>query len=97
MFQRYMRPHRTWPLLAALLLVALLPLRGYCASCSGHHAHCGDTAISGHACADCCLTGVAATAPCWALPRRPAASAFTALPWPVLTLSLDRLDRPPRS
>jgi hypothetical protein len=67
------------------------------------HEHCAehsaqDSAVRHHGCcSDCCMTAVAQTAPVWIPPR----AETPALSLPELgvpfMISLDRLDRPPRT
>jgi hypothetical protein len=53
-----------------------------------HHHHGG--------CADCCQTAVATAALDWSVPAAVAPELFLPAPRAPLTISLDRLDRPPR-
>jgi hypothetical protein len=95
-------------LLIALVLMALLPLRGYAsiAHCESgtapsathamHASHCTDS-VHSHGCSDCCIVAVIHTPIDSPLPPSPPADAAAKLVWAPPALTLDRLDRPPRS
>jgi hypothetical protein len=65
------------------------------------HEHCPPHERAPHrdhhgCCSDCCLTAVAASTLAWTPARLIAPALFLPAPRAPLTLSLDRLDRPPR-
>jgi hypothetical protein len=59
------------------------------------HEHVPDPQHHG-CCSDCCLTAVAAATLDWTVPRAAAPQLFLPAPRAPLTISLERLDRPPR-
>jgi hypothetical protein len=65
------------------------------------HEHCGEhehlSTLQHHGCcADCCLTAAMAATFDWSLPHAAAPEHFLPAPHAPMTISLDRLDRPPR-
>jgi hypothetical protein len=107
---RLMRINPQFKALFALLLVVMLPLRGYAAMthCASAHdgaaaaaqtTHCADRggAARLHACGDCCCVTAALPPPAdWSLTRVPAPVISPRLLSPPRALAKDRLDRPPR-
>jgi hypothetical protein len=103
-----MRLSRTSSLLIALLLTALLPLRGYaavahCERASGatsahsaHMSHCPDAAHT-HGCSDCCIVAVLPALTGSHLPPSAPISPAATFASAPRDLTLDRLDRPPRT
>jgi hypothetical protein len=99
-------------LLALLLPVQGFAAFSGCAPLSGAHdaehqaqtthAHCAehpsrDSAVQHHACCDCCIAAVGQAAPDWIPPRSETPQlSLPALRQPLM-ISLDRLDRPPRT
>lgn len=100
-----MRPKRTLKLVFAMLLIAMLPLRGFTAAAhcesegsalhAPHATHCHDTARL-HACGDCCGIAAIALAAPLAISRPPVEDISSRPSAHPPTLDLDRLDRPPR-
>jgi hypothetical protein len=65
------------------------------------HEHCGEhehfpTSQHHGCCADCCPTAAVAATLDWFLPHAAAPELYLPVPGAPLTISLDRLDRPPR-
>jgi hypothetical protein len=104
-----------WKPLLALLLVLILPMRGFAAAAhcdapeldrgvhlsqtAGSDTHCAGQHAAGHShpCGDCCsVTAVVAAPLRLAVPRVPAAELAQRLAWLHPSLTVDRLDRPPR-
>jgi hypothetical protein len=103
-----MRLNRTLRAGFALLVALMLPLQGYTAMPDCGHsvaasptarAHCtgGPTSTHRQGCGTCCCTAaIALTAVDWIAPRRIAPEVSLALLWSPPTVTLDRLERPPR-
>jgi len=108
-----MRLNRTLKVGFALWLALILPLQGYAASANcgpaaAHAAalhapqssHCGNSpgVHTHHDCGNgCCLAAIALTPARWTVPRWAALKIADRLIWPPPAVSLDRLDRPPRT
>lgn len=108
-----MAPLRTPSLSLVLLLALILPLQSFAAarSCSAQtgaaaahsHSHCaGDpgkpqSAEPHHHCGTCCAAAVALTPFRWTAPGATGSEAFLPVHRPHPKVTLDRLDRPPRS
>jgi len=105
--------NRTLKVVFALFLALTLPLQGYAASanCGPPSAHAGALAAAPsshcgngpdvrhhHDCGNgCCLAAIALTPARWIVPRSAAPEIAGRLIWPPPAVSLDRLDRPPRT
>ncbi len=68
---------------------------------AGAHEHCGEhehgVTLPHHGCcADCCLTAATVATCDWSVPHAAAPELFLPAPRVPITISLDRLDRPPR-
>jgi hypothetical protein len=102
--------HRDLWSIAALLMALMLPLQSFAAAAHcdsaaqasvAAHAHCAEHEHAANpqhhgCCADCCLAAAMAAALNWTLPRAAAPELFLPTLRTPLTVSLDRLDRPPR-
>jgi len=108
-----MRLNRTLKVVFALLLALTLPLQGYAASAScgpasahaaalhaAPNSHCGNGpgVHHHHDCGNgCCLAAIALSPARWIVPRSAAPGIAGWVIWPPPAVSLDRLDRPPRT
>lgn len=98
-----MRVFKNRPLGLVMLLALMLPMQSFAAfSCSSGaaasvaHSHCPDSAQPHHHCGSCCTAAIAVSPTDWTPP--PSSNPGIHLPAhsPLLNITLDRLDRPPR-